>query len=481
MARKSLLGACLFPLVLLIAGSGWAEGTMDSALSRMGVSELPVITSDSPWCLTDTECSFSVILPEISPAQVSIGSPRLPEGLRFVASHKDLTVTGSTAGTSIRLVLVFSVGGLIQIPPLDILVDGALYQLPFAPVEVFQNPRSLKPQVALSFQDERGLALAVQEDGTLPARVSQPVVLTVSLQYAAALNDMAWQLVPDALFQQTDDLQEEFNRVATEPSHQFRPVGRFSLIPLRQGRLEVPPMELEVAGYDGEVRRLSTRALPVMVLPAEPDRHHGAAGTPSDSAIPQAESGSSLTDTMLDFAFALPAAEEVEAAVEVSLEKAARLAQLRGQERKSFPGAEARKLRILFELELGQEPGRPEASWLLVWSMAGLCGVFLGLLLLFWLRRRYFLCAGAGLCLVLALAVAIVYSRPLLKPVGILAAQILSKIPEADAASLLPVAPYSLVEIEQEVLDWYYVSADGVEGWIPCGMVVPIDSPSNAD
>lgn len=481
MMRESLLGICLFPLVLLLASPGWAEGTMDSAQPGVEASELPVITSDTPWCLTDTECSFSVILPEISPAQVSIGNLRLPEGIRFVASHKDLAVTGSAAGTSIRLVLVFLHGGLIQIPPLDILVEGTLYQLPFAPVEVFQNPRSLKPQVTSSFQDEGGLALAVQEDGALAARVGQPVVLTVSLRYAAALNDMAWQLVPDALFQQTDDLQEEFNRVAAEPSHQFQPVGRFSLIPLRQGRLEIPPMELEVAGYDGEVHRLFTRALPVMVLPAEPIGHHGGVGEPSEAAVLQGESGSSLTDPMLDSAFALPAAREVDAAVEVSLEKATRLAQLRGQERRSFPGAEARKLRILFELQLGQEPGRAEASWILVWGMAGLCGILLGLLLLFLLRQRHFLCVGVGVCLVLVLAVTIAYSRPLFTPVGILAAQTLSKIPEADAASLLPVAPYSLVEIEQEVLGWYYVSADGVEGWIPCGMVVPIASPANAD
>lgn len=481
MERKSLLEACLFPLVLLIAGSGWAEGTMDSALSRMGVSELPVITSDSPWCLTDTECSFSVILPEISPAQVSIGSPRFPEGVRFLVSHKDLAVTGSAAGTSIRLVLVFSVGGLIQIPPLDIVVDGALYQLPFAPVEVFQNPRSLKPQVTLSFQDGRGLALAVQEDGTLPARVGQPVVLTVSLQYAAALNDTAWQLVPDALFQRLDDLQEEFNREAAEPSHQFQPVARFSLIPLRQGRLEVPPMELEVAGYDGEVRRLSTRALPVMVLPAEPASHHGAAGTSSDGAVLQAESGSALPDSMLDSAFVLPATQEAAPAAGVSLEKATELARLRGQERKAFPGAAVRQQRILLERELGLEPGRAEASWPLVWALAGLCAILLTLLFLSLVKRRRFFSAGAGLCLVLVLVALAVYGRPLLKPVGILASQTLSKIPEADAASLLPVAPYSLVEIEQEVLGWYHVSVDGVEGWIPCGMVVPIDSPSNAD
>lgn len=457
---------CLTLSLLLITIPLFAQGDKDTTAGVGGTDGMPVLqqqnlvlSSDTPWCLTDSECSFSVILPEISPSQVGIGNPRLPEGVRFLAAHKDLAVSGSNAGTSIRVLLTFSQEGAFQLPPLDIMLDGTLYQLPFAPVEVFQNPRSLRPELQLSFQREDGQPVQLSEVGFVPALAGEPLLLTVSLRYAARLDDMAWQLVPDALFQQLEDFREDFNLGAAELSHQFQPVARFQLVPLRGGLLEVPPLELEVTGYDDGVHRLSTSLLKVEA-----------------EAVPEVQGQGHVIDPALASAFVQPATEAASLQVEISQETAQELAQLRWQERRSFPGVAARKLRILFELELGLEPGKAEASWPLVWSMAGLGGLLFVFLVLSLLKKKYFLSVGLGFCLILVTVGAIVYSRPLFQSTGILASRTLSKIPEVDAANHFSVAPYSLVEIQQEVMGWYYVSAGGLEGWIPRNQVVSIAS-----
>lgn len=455
---------CLILSLLLIPIPLFAQGDKDAAAG--GTDGMPVLlqqdvalSSDTPWCLTDSECSFSVFLPEISPSRVGVGNPRLPEGVRFLAAHKDLSVVGSDAGTSIRVLLTFSREGTFQLPPLDIMLDGTLYQLPFAAVEVFQNPRSLRPELQLSFQREDGQPVQLSETGFVPAQAGEPLLLTVSLRYAARLEDLLWQLVPDALFQKLEDFQEEFNLGAAELSHQFQPVARFQLVPLRGGLLEVPPLELEVTGYDDGVHRLATSLLKVEA-----------------AVVPEAQGQDHVIDPALASAFVQPATEVVPLLEEVSLEAAQELAQLRRQERKSLPLASIRQNRILREQELGLEPGKNEASWPLVWILAGLGGLLLLLLVLSLLKKKYSVSVGFGFCLLLVTVGAIVTSRPLFQSTGILASRTLSKIPEVDAANHFSVAPYSLVEIRQEVMGWYYVSSAGLEGWIPRELVIPLAS-----
>ena len=82
------------------------------------------------------------------------------------------------------------------------------------------------------------------------------------------------------------------------------------------------------------------------------------------------------------------------------------------------------------------------------------------------------------LCIVI-LVLGAVYLAPLLRHTGILASRNLSIIPEQGAVHLFPVTPYSLVTIQDEVLGWYFVSAEGLEGWIPKEMVVLIQGAEN--
>ena len=85
---QGLYRLCLILSLLLMPIPFFAQGDKDAAAGAGGIDGMAVLlqqdvvlSSDNPWCLTDSECSFSVFLPEISPSQVGVGNPRLPEGI----------------------------------------------------------------------------------------------------------------------------------------------------------------------------------------------------------------------------------------------------------------------------------------------------------------------------------------------------------------------------------------------------------------
>ena len=391
----------------------------------------------------------------------------------LLSATKNLWVEGLNSGTSIELVYTFSQSGQRELPPLAVQIDGVPFAIPFAPVEVFPNPKSLKPQVQLIFQDEQGNErFLLQEealqgnyhgqDGSLLQVIAgQPLVVTLSLRYVSALMGLAWDLSPEALFQQLASYQENWNQGATELSHEFQPVAQFRYIPLKTGSVEFPSITLEVQGYDEQFHTLGLGKFPVLSLP--PQATHDA----SDNQDAETLEAFAL-------AFSPPAQVEEATSVEVQPEIAQELAALRWKERMSFPWSSAYQQRQKLEQELGLSSSKGEASLLLGWFGVGIALATLVLTVISMFRRKGFFSIILGFFCILVFVLTMVYLKPSFQSSGILAANNLSRIPEPVATHLFPVKPYSVVRIQDEVLGWYYVEAAGLEGWIPREMVIPI-------
>ena len=107
--RRNIKQAGIFFLVALFClPSVLAQGEGDGSLpAPLAEKELQFVSTSS-WCLTDTECSFTVVLPEIVPSQVAIGNPVLPAGVSFVSASKNLWIEGRASGTILELVLSHS-------------------------------------------------------------------------------------------------------------------------------------------------------------------------------------------------------------------------------------------------------------------------------------------------------------------------------------------------------------------------------------
>lgn len=470
LCKKNKLAGCFILVFFMCLSTVLAQGEGDFAVS--GKLELR-LTNGSTWCLTDTECSFSVILPEIVPSQVRFENPTGISGVTLLSATKNLWVEGLNSGTSIELVFSFSQSGLLELPPLAVQIDGVPYAIPFALVEVFPNPKSFKPQVQLLFQDELGNErfLLHQEalrgnhhvqDGELVQVVAgEPLVVTLSLRYGSSLSGLVWDLSHDALFQQLVSYQEDWNQGATELSHEFQPVAQFRYIPLKTGTVQFPSITLEVQGYDEELHTLGLGNFPVISLP--PQATHDASDNQDAEALET-------------FALAFSPLAQVEEvpAVEVQPEIAQKLAQLRWKERRSFPWASVHEQRQRVEQDLGLPSSRGEASLLLGWLGIGIALVALVLTVILIFRKKGFLSIILGFFCILVFVLTMVYLKPSFQSSGILAANNLSRIPEPVATHLFPVTPYSVVRIQDEVLGWYYVEAAGLEGWIPKEMVIPI-------
>ena len=470
LCKKNKLAGCFILVFFMCLSTVLAQGEGDFAVS--GQLELR-LTNGRTWCLTDTDCSFSVILPEIVPSQVRFENPTGISGVTLLSATKNLWVEGLNSGTSIELVFSFSQSGLLELPPLAVQIDGVPYAIPFALVEVFPNPKSLKPQVQLLFQDELGNErfLLHQEalrgnhhvqDGELVQVVAgEPLVVTLSLRYGSSLSGLVWDLSHDALFQQLVSYQEDWNQGATELSHEFQPVAQFRYIPLKTGTVQFPSITLEVQGYDEELHTLGLGNFPVISLP--PQATHDASDNQDAEALET-------------FALAFSPLAQVEEvpAVEVQPEIAQKLAQLRWKERRSFPWASVHEQRQRVEQELGLPSSKGEASLLLGWLGIGIALVALVLTVILIFRKKGFLSIILGFFCILVFVLTMVYLKPSFQSSGILAANNLSRIPEPVATHLFPVTPYSVVRIQDEVLGWYYVEAAGLEGWIPKEMVIPI-------
>lgn len=471
--KKNTLVGCFILAFFVSLSTVLAQGEGDFSVPASGKKLEFALADGSSWCLTDTECSFTLVLPDIVPSQVRFENPTGISGVTLLSATKNLWVEGLNSGTSIELVFTFSQSGQRELPPLAVQIDGVPFAIPFAPVEVFPNPKSLKPQVQLIFQDEQGNErFLLQEealqgnyhgqDGSLLQVIAgQPLVVTLSLRYVSALMGLAWDLSPEALFQQLASYQENWNQGATELSHEFQPVAQFRYIPLKTGSVEFPSITLEVQGYDEQFHTLGLGKFPVLSLP--PQATHDA----SDNQDAETLEAFAL-------AFSPPAQVEEASSVEVHPEIAQELAALRWKERMSFPWSSAYQQRQKLEQELGLSSSKGEASLLLGWFGVGIALATLALTVISIFRRKGFFSIILGFFCILVFVLTMVYLKPSFQNSGILAANNLSRIPEPVATHLFPVTPYSVVRIQDEVLGWYYVEAAGLEGWIPKEMVIPI-------
>lgn len=473
LCKKNKLVGCFILAFFVCLPVVLAQGEGDFSVPAFEKQLEFGLADGSSWCLTDTECSFTLVLPDIVPSQVRFENPTGIPGVTLLSATKNLWVEGLNSGTSIEFVFSFSQSGQLELPPLAVQIDGVPYAIPFAPVEVFPNPKSLKPQAQLIFQDEQGNerfllhqeALQgnhhVQDGALLQVIAGEPLVVTVSLRYGSALSGLTWDLSPEALFQQLASYQDDWNQGSTELSHEFQPVAQFRYIPLKAGRVQFPSITLEVQGYDEELHTLGLGNFPVISLP--PQVTHDA----SDNQDAEALEAFAL-------AFSPPAQVEESPAVKVQPEIAQELAALRWKERMSFPWSAVHEQRQKLEQELGLPSSKGEASLLLGWLGVGIALATLVITVIFIFRKKGFLSIVLGFFCILVFVLTMVYLKPSFQSSGILAANNLSRIPEPVATHLFPVPPYSVVRIQDEVLGWYYVEAAGLEGWIPKEMVIPI-------
>lgn len=213
---------------------------------------------------TGTEHAFCVDIVGVSPDRVQVTVNSLPQNASFVSSKKEsVTIKRSSgksvSGTRITLWMEFSKSGFYQLDPVDVVIDKGFYRIPVGTVEVFENPRLVRPQLSLSFDGVGFMGNSVSlEQG-------ESVVFTVSVRGAEEVKDVLWRLPEASVFKRVESY--PLPKGTNPLSKEFIPLAKFQWWPLKVGVCQIPDVFVDVVCFNGLHTRETLPSVQVIVSP----------------------------------------------------------------------------------------------------------------------------------------------------------------------------------------------------------------------
>jgi hypothetical protein len=395
---------------------------------------------------TDAENSFCVEIEGVSPESVQVAVNSLPQGASFVSYKKETVVMSAdeknfSSGTRITIWMNFSRAGFYNIRPVDLVIGGNFYQVPFEAVEVFENPRFVQPEVKIIFSDEKF------QQKKFEAQEGDHIIFSVAVRYAAEIFDVTWNIPRDSVFKKISGFDEKFSVSKNSYSAEFLPVAVFDWQPLKSGETEFPEIFVSASSYNGTKFSVKCNAQKFKILRGEK------------------KSAEKKNPSIFSYAFIQDEkpAEEKNFADEKSVEK---IFDLHCRERHSLPfsKAAAERKKLEAQLELPAEKNEPSLIlfrggifFALIFALAAIAGIFL--------HRKKF--AFFALVIFASSAVFLfVYGFRLNEKRGIFAGGKMNPIPEKNLQSGVTVPGGSVVMILRTAGGWMYIRYNDTCGWV---------------
>ena len=409
-----------------------------------------------------TEYMFSLIIPDVKPADVQADSPRMPPGVSVVSMRRtDYAQAGIQSGTEIDIRLSFRDARIYTLPPLRVRIKGRPYEIPFSDVNIEQNPAATSPRLIIKFENGTELTDDTANDDplfTLPA--GEKILFTLYVQYAVQVIRFSWQAPKDALL--TELWRYEIAESAQRPSLFTAdpiPVALFEWQPLVGGNTPIPDIQLTVSAYSGARVKLSPHAAWILVVPS--------------LSVPSDESDSN--ESYFSYAFSEVGNFESEHRVRTLSESdCERLAVLHSAERHAFFPWKAASARRAFEAKLGIASGKAEPSVAACILFAAAAFV-LALLCaaLFVLKKRAGAYAVLG-CVLVVLSFAVASAIRLSGTYGIFKGGDIRFVPDESSGLVSPIASGERVSVEEAAGKWVYIQYGTAGGWVASSSVAVI-------
>ena len=451
-------GKTIFTIaVLLISlGGGTFHAASPSDLQKLRVA--PPVGA----LYSGTEYMFSLVIPDVKPADVQADNPEMPPGVSVVSMRrKDYTENGIQSGTEIDIWLLFRDARIYTLSPLRVRIKGRLYEIPFSDVNIEQNPASTFPRLIIKFENGTELADGAAIDEPLFALpAGEKILFTLYVQYVVQAIRFSWAAPKNALLTELwrYEIAEGAPRASlftTDPI----PVALFEWQPLVSGNAPIPDIQLTVSAYSGARVKLSPPAASIRVVPA--------LSSPSDE--------SDSNESYFSYAFSEVGNSESEHALRsVSEADCETLAMLRSAERHAFFPWKAVSARRAFEAKLGIPAGKAEPSVAAciffasaAFAFALLCAV------LFALKKR----AGAYAvlaCALIVFAFAVASGIRLSGTYGIFKGGDIRLVPDESSGSVSPIASGERVRVEEAAGKWVYIQYGTAGGWAASSSVAAI-------
>ena len=405
---------------------------------------------------------FSLVIPDVKPADVQADSPRMPPGVSVVSMRRtDYAQTGIQSGTEIDIWLSFRDARIYTLPPLRVRIKGRPYEIPFSDVNIEQNPAATSPRLIIKFENGTELTDDTANDEplfTLPA--GEKMLFTLYVQYAVQAIRFSWQAPKDALL--TELWRYEIAEGSPRPSLFTAdpiPVALFEWQPLVSGNTPIPDIQLTVSAYSGARVKLSPPVASILVVPSR--------------SVPSDESDSN--ESYFSYAFSEVGNSESEHRVRTLSESDCEtLAVLHSAERHAFFPWKAASARRAFEAKLGIASGKAEPSVAACILFAAAAFV-LALLCaaLFVLKKRAGTYAVLG-CVLVLLAFAVASAIRLSGTYGIFKGGDIRLVPDESSGLVSPIASGERVSVEEEAGKWVYIQYGTAGGWVASSSVAVI-------
>ena len=397
-----------------------------------------VVVPEKSQAFTQDEVLFTLEITGRDFSEIQFDLPEIPPGARFISSSK--TYDSSTASSKIQFWFTFSHPGIFEFPPIQERIARRRVEIPFAPVEILQNPSLVFPEIELEFSSGGG--------GT-EFFAGEKIRVDVFARYCVQILNFSFEIPRDSIFSE-----EWRSPILRDGSRfpEFSPSGKkiatFLWTPLSPGELPPPAVFLEAISYSGERRTATTfsKNPAVLVLPFRKNLPEDAENPIFSESFMEEESSASGQNP-------------------VSAYDARKIASLRSRERRSMPFSESVSEREEFERSLGIE-GRGEDSVPL--CAASLIVSFLFLLLIFFAALKRHAKTSVFLSMFLfvsAVFFAMQFRRTRIRHAISLGGPV-NSVPEPPRSgeSLIPAGVR--VKILEDVPPWLYVESDETGGWM---------------
>lgn len=400
---------------------------------------------------TETDNSFYVEIEGVTPDSIQLAVNSLPHNVSFVSSKKETVMIKSgsghnekySAGTRITIWMKFLKTGFYKISPIDIVINGGFYQIPFNSVEVFENPRFINPQVSVSFNNLN----VPPKAKAAKAYEGQHIIFTVNVKYANSVKNIFWNIPEDSVFKKLRDVSFSGESFSTE----FRPVAVFDWQPLKSGKWILPEIFVTAVSYNGTIIDIKCPAVAFEVQEKKP-----------------LDSGMSKQESPFAYAFIEPPDYDKNLSKpEAKNYDILNLIELHKKERHSIPFFNsAFKEKRQIELSVGLSPSGVEPSVVFFGIMLFAVCIFLSASIVLFIFKRKKTCA-IFISIFVTLAVFLsIYGCRLFASRGVYAGGTMSPIPETTAPTGVTIQAGAVVSIIRTAGGWMYVRHNDTYGWV---------------
>ena len=406
-------------------------------LKTFSQEQAPLFIPAQEFFFTSSDCVFELIVPGAEPGEVQVTLDKMPQDVSFSSMRKE-SVTGESAA-KITAVFKCAKSMTLILPPARATVRGKRMSVPFQSVQVYDDPRLLKPELSVSIPEENFMT-------------GDHIVFTVSIRYAVQVLDIAWDLPEDAIFTETAryEITEPVTRGAEFYPDEI-PVISFDWQPLTAGSHSIPGITVTATSYGGAKVEA---AVPRMQINVEPQKDKSPDESPAYSGA---------------FAYAFTRAQTdngEEETISISAENVEALSKLRSKERHSLPFSKARKIRARTEEALGMVPGanEPSVPLTMIILLSGAAALTLGTILLA-IRKKS---SGTAILIIsmMLLALSLGLGIQAGRKTALFAGGTVSAVPEENLSTGVPLEAARRVYIQELAGEWAYIRFEETYGWV---------------